>query len=170
MQGILVGSEPKDEAAPAAGKQLPLRAPAATSPAVRRVMQGNRRRDTRPELAIRRAAHRRGLRYRVDARPVAGRARRADMVFPRLQVAVFVDGCFWHGCPDHYRPTRSNRDYWHSKIARNVARDRETDEWLRSAGWTVVRVWEHEVPDEAVDRLIAVKSALAEKLPDRGVP
>ncbi len=118
-------------------------------------MQGNRPRDTTPELRLRSAAHALGLRYRVDA-PVSGlptRRRRADLLFPRARVAVFVDGCFWHGCPEHHRLPTANAGYWAGKVGRNVERDRETDALLRQAGWEVVRVWEHEDPEAAAHAL-----------------
>lgn len=118
----------------------------ASSPAVRRSMQGNRSRDTTPELAVRRAVHAMGLRYRVGTRPIPALNRRADVVFRRAKVAVFVDGCYWHGCPKHFIPPRSNVSYWDGKIGRNVERDRQTDDLLKAAGWTIVRVWEHEDP------------------------
>lgn len=109
-------------------------------------MRGNVRRDTRPELAVRRAVHRLGLRYRVDARPIASLNRRADLVFPRAQIAVFVDGCYWHACPDHGTLPTANGAYWSAKIEGNVTRDRETDAILRDAGWTSIRFWEHTDP------------------------
>ena len=121
----------------------------ATSPAVRNVMRGNRKRDTCPELAVRRAAHRRGLRYRVAIRPLPELARTADLVFRGAKVAVFVDGCFWHGCPEHYVPPRSNPTYWIPKIERNQTRDHATNEVLRAAGWSVIRFWEHDDPERA---------------------
>ncbi len=128
----------------------------ASSPAVRRVMQGNsRKRDTSPELAVRHAAHRLGLRYRVAIRPLEGSGV-ADLVFPRSKVAVFVDGCFWHGCPEHFTPPRTNAEYWDSKIARNRQRDQRTSEALRADGWRVVRIWEHESPHEAALRIAAL--------------
>jgi DNA mismatch endonuclease (patch repair protein) len=107
-------------------------------------MQANRSRDTSPELAVRRAVHRLGLRYRVGQRPLPNLRQSADLVFPRAKVAVFVDGCFWHGCPDHYRAPASNRDYWSAKINKNQRRDAAIDAALRHAGWTAVRVWEHD--------------------------
>jgi DNA mismatch endonuclease (patch repair protein) len=116
-------------------------------------MQGNRSRDTRPELILRSLLHRRGLRYRVGARPVPGSRWTADVVFIRAKVAVFVDGCFWHRCPDHYRQPASNVDYWVAKVSRNVTRDQEVDALLSDAGWTVLRIWEHEDPMEAADRI-----------------
>jgi len=116
-------------------------------------MQGNRKRDTRPELALRSELHRRGLRYRVNSRPVKSLRCQADIVFRRHKVAVFVDGCFWHGCPEHGKSPRTNVDYWSAKIARNVERDRFNEAELSAAGWVVVRVWEHEIPVDAADRI-----------------
>lgn len=108
-------------------------------------MVANRRRDTAIEVEVRSRLHRAGLRYRVDYAPdPAQRRRRADIVFPKLRIAVYIDGCFWHGCPEHYTPPKSNSEYWHPKIARNRARDSETTDGLRSLGWTVLRYWEHE--------------------------
>src|SRR3954447_6857243 len=97
--------------------------PPASSPAVRRRMKATRRRDTAPELALRRELHRRGLRYYVDRSPVPGWRRRADVVFPTARVAVFVDGCFFHGCPLHRTEAKANRDFWREKIEANIARD-----------------------------------------------
>ena len=125
----------------------------ASTPASRAVMQGNRSRDTRPEMAVRRAAHAQGLRYRVDFRPLSDLNRRADLVFTRARVAVFIDGCYWHGCPEHGTAARSNAGYWSTKIARNRDRDAETDRLLDDAGWTVVRAWEHESVDVVVTRI-----------------
>lgn len=117
-------------------------------------MQANRARDTGPELALRRLLHARGLRYRVDRRPVPELRRRADIVFPRVRLAVFLDGCFWHGCPDH-GTTRfgTNAAFWNEKIASNAARDSDTTAQLEKAGWRVLRVWEHEPPEVAADRI-----------------
>jgi DNA mismatch endonuclease, patch repair protein len=119
-------------------------------------MQGNRKRDTRPELALRSELHRRGLRYRIDAKPLVGLRCRADIVFRRQMVAVFVDGCFWHGCPEHGTSPRTNPSYWSAKIARNVERDRRNDAELSAAGWAVVRVWEHEDPANAADKITQI--------------
>lgn len=107
-------------------------------------------------MEIRSLLHAAGLRYRVDARPLSEWRRRADLVFPRSHTAVFVDGCFWHGCPDHRTPPKANASWWRAKIARNRERDAETDEHLRAAGWTVIRVWEHEDPAEAAARIAEV--------------
>lgn len=116
-------------------------------------MLANRHRDTSPELALRRALHARGLRFFVDRAPLPGIRRRADILFPRRRVAIYVDGCFWHGCPLHGSQPKANADYWGPKLARNRVRDRETDASLREAGWLVIRVWEHEPADEAADRI-----------------
>lgn len=128
----------------------------ASSPAVRTVMRANRGRDTKPELALRAAVHKLGLRYRVDVAPLDGLRRRADLVFPGAKVAVFSDGCYWHGCPDHYRPAQRNSEFWSDKIGKNRERDRDTDEVLTSAGWRVIRVWEHEDPTEAAKYIASV--------------
>jgi DNA mismatch endonuclease, patch repair protein len=118
----------------------------ASSPAVRNVMRGNKGRDTRPELALRSAVHALGLRYRVGLRPVPQVRRTADIVFTRAKVAVFLDGCFWHGCPEHHRPAKKNADFWTEKISGNMVRDASTDARLGEAGWQVIRIWEHEDP------------------------
>ncbi|MFJ3505291.1 very short patch repair endonuclease [Streptomyces sp. NPDC090135] len=123
----------------------------ASSSGVRAVMRANRGKDTGPELALRRLLYASGLRYRVDARPVPEIRRRADLVFPGVRVAVFVDGCFWHGCPEHYRPATRNAEFWRKKIEGNKGRDSETNEILRSAGWSVIRVWEHQAPEAAAE-------------------
>jgi len=128
----------------------------ASSETVRRQMQANKSRDTKPELALRSRIHQMGLRYRVGARPVPGIRRTADIVFTRVRVAVFLDGCYWHGCPEHYRPARRNEQFWREKIEGNRVRDAETDRLLREAGWTVVRVWEHEEIDAAAERVRTV--------------
>lgn len=119
-------------------------------------MERQARRDTEAEMAVRRAVWRRGLRYRVDVRPLPGSRRRADLVFTRVKVAVFVDGCFWHGCPLHATAPKANAKWWEEKLAANVERDRDTDERLGEAGWQVVRIWEHEDPEEAAARVADV--------------
>ncbi|MGY4901305.1 very short patch repair endonuclease [Streptomyces sp. 900116325] len=119
----------------------------ASSAARRRNMQAIRSRDTKPERLIRRLVHANGLRYRVAAQPLPGLRRTADMVFRPAKVAVFIDGCYWHGCPVHYVPPRTNPGYWSDKVARNMARDRDTDQRLAEAGWLVLRFWEHQDSD-----------------------
>lgn len=126
-------------------------APPPSSPEARAIMQRNRRRDTAQEVAIRSALHAMGLRFRVDypIRCAGGRPIRPDIVFTRARVAVFVDGCFWHGCPTHGRTPKSNTSYWEAKIELNQNRDARQTAALESAGWTVVRLWEHEPVDAA---------------------
>jgi DNA mismatch endonuclease (patch repair protein) len=119
-------------------------------------MRGNRRRDTTPELALRRGVHALGLRYRVDAKPLPDLNRRADLVFTRAKVAVFLDGCYWHGCPEHGTIAKTNEQYWSPKIAGNRRRDADTDRRLVEAGWLPLRVWEHENVGEASQRVLAL--------------
>jgi DNA mismatch endonuclease (patch repair protein) len=132
-------------------------------------MRSNRRTDTAPERTLRAELHRRGLRFRKD-HPIelTVRARiRPDIVFTRTKVAVFVDGCFWHRCPVHGTMPKSNVDYWEPKLRENVARDRRVDEVLSEHGWTVVRLWEHEEPAKAADRVAeAVSRGLAAADPE----
>lgn len=138
------------------GLRLPYAEP--SSPAASAMGRGNRRSDTKPEMDLRSALHRRGLRFRkdlpirlADARPI-----RPDVVFTRRRIAVFVDGCFWHRCPEHYVAPKSNIAYWEPKLAANAARDRFVDGLLRQHGWTVIRVWEHEPSEAAAQRIAAV--------------
>lgn len=133
--------------------------------AATKIGKANRRSDTKPELQLRSALHRRGYRFRKDHLLRVGAVSvRPDIVFTRWKVAVFVDGCFWHGCSEHQVIPRTNRAYWVPKLASNVERDRRVDAALRQAGWEVVRIWEHEDVDSAV--------ALVEKLltSRRGLP
>lgn len=124
-------------------------------------MQGNRGADTRPEVALRSALHRRGLRFLKNAPPVPGVRCRADIVLRGPRVAVFCDGCFWHRCPDHGRLPRANEAYWQAKLDRNVQRDRQNDGALKEAGWHVVRVWEHESPAVAAAHIESVVRSAA---------
>jgi DNA mismatch endonuclease (patch repair protein) len=137
--------------------------PHPSSEAVSRVMRGNRRADTRLELRVRSGLHRRGLRFRKQFLIVAGDVRvRADVAFPRQRVAVFLEGCFWHSCPDHGTSPKSNSRYWFVKLQRNVERDQRVTTALGEAGWTVLRIWEHVPVDEAVERIrSAVEQASA---------
>ena len=118
-------------------------------------MQSNKGRDTQPELALRSAAHALGLRYRVSVRPLRELRRTADLVFTKARVAVFLDGCFWHGCPDHHTVAATNASFWAEKVESTRSRDRDTDRRLAAAGWTSIRVWEHEDPVEAAQRVQA---------------
>lgn len=118
-------------------------------------MRGNRRTDTKPERLVRSHLHRRGLRFRKDyfLGVPGARGVRADIVFVRQRLAVFIDGCFWHDCPDHGRLPARNTGYWHQKLKRNVERDRLVTERLSNSGWTVMRFWEHLEPKEAADAI-----------------
>jgi DNA mismatch endonuclease (patch repair protein) len=133
-------------------------------------MQGNRNRDTRPEIAVRSAAHRLGLRFRVAARPLPDLRRTADLVFRPAKVAVFVDGCYWHGCPEHLRLPARNSAYWTAKIERNRRRDADTDARLSADGWLAVHVWEHEDPAAAAERIRAAvvsRRPVVDRVPGR---
>jgi DNA mismatch endonuclease (patch repair protein) len=116
-------------------------------------MRSNKGRDTKPELALRSAVHALGLRYRVSVRPIKELRRTADLVFTRAKVAVFLDGCFWHGCPQHHTVAAANAKFWADKVEGNRVRDRDTDMRLNMAGWVSVRVWEHDDPVEAAQRV-----------------
>ncbi|MGW2828246.1 very short patch repair endonuclease [Streptomyces sp. NPDC001286] len=125
----------------------------ASSPATQASMRSNKGRDTKPELALRKAVHALGLRYKVSKRPLPKVRRTADLVFTRVHLAVFMDGCYWHGCPEHHTLAATNRTFWMDKVETNRRRDQQTDEWLREAGWEVLRVWEHEDPNAAARRV-----------------
>ncbi|WP_031478429.1 very short patch repair endonuclease [Streptomyces bicolor] len=119
-------------------------------------------RDTTPEVAVRKILHAAGLRYRVNV-PVPGMPRRTiDIVFPKAKVAIFLDGCFWHGCPEHATQPKANAEWWRTKLGKNMTRDQETTEHLRAEGWTVLRYWEHEVPDRVAED---VKAAILRHKP-----
>jgi DNA mismatch endonuclease, patch repair protein len=123
--------------------------------------------DTKPEIALRSSLHRRGYRFRKDHRVlVDGKRVRIDCAFPAEQLAVFMDGCFWHRCPTHRSVPHANRQYWEPKLARNVERDRNVNAQLEAAGWTVLRIWEH-VPVEAAVELV---SATLDRLRRAGMP
>ncbi|MEU3412946.1 very short patch repair endonuclease [Streptomyces sp. NPDC006658] len=126
-----------------------------TTPETRARMSRQKSRNTEVEMALRRALHAAGLRYRVHRKPLKGVRREADVIFGPAKVAVFVDGCFWHGCPQHATWPKTNADFWRTKIEGNRRRDMDTDERLASAGWLAVRVWEHEDPAEAAARVVA---------------
>lgn len=123
----------------------------AKNPATAKSMRSNRSRNTMLELRVRRALHQDGLRYRVDFAPLVGLRSRADIVFTKKRVAVYLDGCFWHGCPEHCRAPSVHPDYWLPKLERNRVRDRESTAKLEGAGWIVLRFWEH----EEVERVVA---------------
>jgi DNA mismatch endonuclease, patch repair protein len=135
----------------------PLPYPTPTSAEVTRRMRANRRTDTKPEIALRSALHRLGLRFRKD-HPIRldHRIVRPDIVFTRRKLAVFIDGCFWHRCPIHGNVPKANSDYWEPKLARNVDRDHRVDEDLAAAGWQPVRAWEHEAPADVAARIWSI--------------
>lgn len=124
-----------------------------SSPAVSRRMSLVRTTGTTPEVRLRSILHRRGLRYRIDYRPRVPVRCRLDVAFTAAQVAVLVDGCFWHGCPEHASWPKSNATWWRAKIDRTRERDRQTTVALEHAGWAVIRIWEHEIPEDAADRV-----------------
>jgi DNA mismatch endonuclease, patch repair protein len=116
-------------------------------------MAATAQRDNKLERRLRSELHRRGLRFRLHRQVLAGSRRTVDITFPGPRVAVFVDGCFWHGCPEHGTWPKANGEWWRSKILTNASRDRDTNERLRSAGWQVVRIWEHVSVDVAADQV-----------------
>lgn len=138
--------------------------PEASSETIRKVMQGNRSTETKPEIRLRRALHAEGLRYRKNSRPEEQLRCEADIVFGPSRVCVFVDGCFWHGCPEHFDLPKSNVDWWREKIARNKSRDARQTRLLEEQGWTVLRYWEHDVLS---DRLPALVHAVADHVRGR---
>lgn len=123
-------------------------------------MQRMPRRDTKPELAVRRALHRRGLRYRTSFRPLPDLRCQADIVFTRAKVACFIDSCYWHGCPDHLRLPKTNATWWAQKLTWTRERDERNNHLLARAGWTVIRIWEHEDSVEAANRIETILRSL----------
>lgn len=138
--------------------------PSPSSPAAAARMHAARRRDTAPELAVRRALFARGLRYFVDYRLPIPRAR-ADIAFPKKRLAVFIDGCFWHGCPEHATWPKANAEWWRAKITANMERDRRIDRLLGEAGWRVVRAWAHEPTEDVVARVVSTAAPTSDGSP-----
>jgi DNA mismatch endonuclease (patch repair protein) len=134
--------------------------PQPTSADVSKRMRRNRRTDSGPETRVRSELHRRGLRFRKQL-PIrtSERVVRPDITFTRARLAVFIDGCFWHCCPEHGNQPRVNNAYWGPKLERNLARDRAVNRVLTDAGWTVLRAWEHENPSEVADQIEAALQA-----------
>lgn len=132
--------------------------PAASSAGVSARMKKQRAFDTGAEIALRRRLHRAGLRYRLHPPIVPGTRRRVDLAFISARVAVFLDGCFWHGCREHRNLPAANREWWSAKLEQNRVRDRDTDARLTAAGWAVIRVWEHEDPETAAGRILRTVS------------
>ena len=128
--------------------------PEPTSSTATKIGRANRRTDTKPEIELRSELHRRNLRFRKDHLiRVEGAKARVDICFTRVRVAVFVDGCFWHSCPDHCTAPKSNNSYWIPKLRTNVDRDLRVTAALEAGGWVVVRVWEHVSVSKAADRI-----------------
>ena len=128
--------------------------PLPSSPEASRRMAATRGTNNRADRLLRAALHRQGLRFRIQQQLIPGSKRTVDIVFPRARLAVFVDGCFWHDCPAHGSRPKSNAEWWERKIRQNVERDQDTNERLRALGWRVLRVWEHEDPVKAADRVM----------------
>jgi DNA mismatch endonuclease (patch repair protein) len=133
--------------------------PEPASEAVRTRFKSQRVRDTNAELSVRKAVHGMGLRYRVDAKPETDLRVRADLLFTKARVAVFIDGCFWHGCPDHFIPPKNNAEWWATKIARNRERDQASRRELTNRGWIVLSIWEHEFPGDAASVIVTLVRA-----------
>ncbi len=145
------------------------RAPAVPTHEVRKRFQNQKTRDTTPEIQLRKLLYAQGLRYRVN-HPVDGLPRRTiDIAFTRLRLAVFIDGCFWHGCPEHFIPPKNNGSWWADKIARNKERDEETNTHLRQQGWVVLRFWEHYLPSASLEVVTSemerIKSESDQRIP-----
>lgn len=126
-----------------------------------------RGRDTKPEVAVRSLLHGQGLRYRVNHRVPSSSRRTVDIAFTKLRLAVFIDGCFWHGCPEHFVTPKTRTEFWSSKIARNQARDAESTQNLELAGWTVRRYWEHQDPKWVAADIRSCVEGLAQTGPAR---
>lgn len=142
--------------------------PVPSSPQAQRRMKATRQRDTAPEQALTAVLRQMGLSFEADKAPIPGHRRRADIVFPTARLAVFVDGCFWHGCPEHGTWPRANAKFWRQKILANVRRDADTNRQLHEAGWEVLRFWAHVDPDAAG---LSIQQWLARnKSPDVEIP
>ena len=143
---------------PSTGRRVGV--PSASSLDAQRRMENQPQRDTRPEKTIRSLLHREGFRFFVDRSPLPDLRRRADILFPKAKIAVYVDGCFWHGCPQHGTWPKANAEWWKQKIETNRQRDIDTNARLAAAGWTTLRVWEHDEPTRAAAK---ISSALASR-------
>ena len=141
------------------GLSIRSRAPAASSSAVRNVMLANQSSNTAPERLLRSALFKAGLRFRQNVRPVAELKCEADIVLRGRRLCIFVDGCFWHGCPKHFGCPKTNASWWNEKIAATRARDRSQSALLRAAGWNVIRVWEHEITPSTLSSVVKKISA-----------
>ena len=126
----------------------------ASSPEVRQRMQSVGQKDTPKELAVRKILFGKGYRYRINCKPLKNLNRKADIIFIKYKLAIFIDGCFWHLCPKHGSIPNANRKYWENKLYTNVQRDKETNEILQNNGWIVLRFWEHDDPNYAANAII----------------
>lgn len=142
----------------------------ATTPGIERSMRSNRPRDTLPEVRLRSALHRSGLRFRKHVRPVHGLRCEADIAFSRAQLAVFLDGCWWHSCPEHGEIPKQHKEFWSAKLAGTRERDRRNTDALVAAGWSVLRIWEHESLEDAVRKVHERLGELAEGTPRASRP
>jgi DNA mismatch endonuclease (patch repair protein) len=137
------------------GLSIRSRAPSASSPNVRRVMIANRSSNTTPERLLRSALFKAGLRFRQNVRPIPHLKCKADVVFRSQRLCVFIDGCFWHGCPKHFGCPKTNSNWWNEKIEATRGRDRTQSALLRAAGWNVMRIWEHEINTGKLSALVS---------------
>jgi len=153
-------NDARSKSGAARGEDAARRRPTPLNARVSAQMQRMPRTSTGPEVALRRELHRLGLRFRVSGIRLPGRP---DIVFTRARIAVFVDGCFWHRCPEHGTLPRNNAGWWLAKLDRNVARDGEKDDALSGLGWLAVHVWEHEDPSEAAAQIIDFWSSRAHR-------
>ena len=147
-----------------------LRNPKPSSEAALKRMKAAKPRDTAPEKALRSVLHKKGLRFRIDVKPIKELNRKADIVFRPAKVAVFVDGCFWHGCPIHGTRAKANAEFWDQKIKQNQERDKDTVLQLEVAGWRVIRVWEHEEPEEAAQEIYNIVAERRDQTNTRPLP
>lgn len=131
-------------------------------------MSRQRSKDTTPEVEVRRRLHAQGVRFRIDVKVENDLRTRADLAWRRVKLAVFLDGCFWHGCPEHGTRPVANSDWWATKLDKNAERDRRTDAILIERGWVVRRYWEHEAPEEVCDDIVGVLAALKQGLRREG--
>lgn len=134
-------------------KSIRARAPKASSSTVHYVMQRIKSRDTGPEKLLRSSLHKKGLRFRVNTYPEPNLKIKADIIFPKQKICIFVDGCFWHGCPSHFKVPKTNSDWWLEKIEDNKMRDLRQSCELQKCGWTVIRYWEHEITLDNLHRV-----------------
>ncbi|WP_353886096.1 very short patch repair endonuclease [uncultured Gordonia sp.] len=137
--------------------------PTASSTAVRARMSRQRTKDTAPEVRVRKILHARGARFRTEVKLEPDMRTRADIAWRGIRLAVFIDGCFWHGCPEHATRPAANAEWWAQKLDANIARDRRADALLAERGWTVLRYWEHENPEQVADDILGAIQRLRDR-------